>query len=479
MAEFLRSEFQAFLTAAIHVAIATLVTLHVLRRNLEVRAAAGWIGIVWLSPLLGAVTYYLLGINRVSRRAVRARRHIGSPSPNLNAGPGPDPDSVPDYLQPLGLLVERVTRESLVTGNRIDPLENGDAAYPAMLSAIESARSSIALSTYIFRADAAGEPFIEALSRAHKRGILVRVLLDGIGGGYFGSPARRRLERTGVPIAQFFHTWIPWRMAYLNMRLHKKMLIVDGTIGFVGGMNIGVENVHLSSPAAKVVQDLHCRIEGPVLRHLFRSFAEDWQFETGEKLNEELWCKRTEIVGSVRARGIASGPDEDLMKLEAIILAAVGAARHQVRIVTPYFVPEQILLVALALAALRGVRVEIVLPEQSNHRFMDWAAWAQHGFLLRTGCAIYLTPPPFDHTKVMTVDGLWSMFGSANWDVRSLRLNFEFNVAALGASLTAQMDALIDKKVAKARPVTLQMLNSRGSDAKIRDAAARLFLPYL
>jgi cardiolipin synthase len=470
---------RTYLTAAAHIGVASAVTVHVLRRNLQVRSAVGWIGVVWLSPFLGSIVYFLLGINRVSRRAVRARRRAAAVAADLAAESDPEAETAAAHLFPLAQLIRRVTRAPLTRGNSVEPLVDGDAAYPAMLAAIEGARCSIALCTYIFRADAVGAPFIAALARAQNRGVAVRVLLDGMGSGYFFSRARRALERAGVPVAQFFHTFVPWRMPYLNMRLHKKLLIVDGTTGFVGGMNIGAENVHASNARARAIRDLHCRVEGPVVRQLFVSFADDWHFETGERLLEEKWCLRADAAGPVRARGIASGPDEDLMRLETIILGALAAARYRVRITTPYFLPEHSLLLALSLAALRGVKVEIVLPRRSNHRFMDWAAWAQHGFLVESGCEIHLTGPPFDHTKLMTVDGNWSLFGSANWDARSLRLNFEYNVAALDAPLAAKFDALVDAKIARARRLTLPMINGRRPLVKIRDGLARLFLPYL
>jgi cardiolipin synthase len=480
MNEFTRIELVALITATAHCAAATVVTLHVLKRNLEVRAAIGWIGIAWLSPLLGSAIYYLIGINRISRRAARLRRKTDNV---VEPGRGAERDLLhqfaADHLMPLAVLTGRVTREFLVAGNRFDPLENGDVAYPAMLAAIDSARSSIVLSSYIFRVDSAGRPFIESLSRAHGRGVAVRVLLDGVGSGYFNSSAQRQLERARVPVAQFLHSWVPWRMPYLNMRMHKKLLIVDGNTGFTGGMNIGAENLHPLGSSRKGVQDLHFRIEGPVVSHLFDSFAEDWLFTTGKTLDNEIQLLSPKPAGSVLARGIASGPDEDLMKLETIILAAVGAARHRVRIVTPYFLPEQNLLVALGLAALRGVKVQIVVPKRSNHLFMDWAAWAQHRFLVERGCEIFLNNPPFDHTKLITVDDLWSMVGSANWDARSLRLNFEYNIEAWDSALATQLNALADKKIAGGRPVTLPMIDARSPLAKLRDATARLLLPYL
>jgi cardiolipin synthase len=479
MSGFPSADLQAYTTAAVHVVAATIVTLHVLRRDLQVRSAVGWIGIVWLSPLVGSAAYYLLGINRVSRRAVRRRRRRGPGEPRPGAARDAAAEAACAHLWPLALLIERVTGEPLVPGNSVEPLENGDGTYPPMLAAIDGAAKSVALSTYIFRADSVGRSFVEALARARTRGVEVRVLLDGFGSGYFRSPGRRALARAGVPVARFFHTWVLWRMPYLNMRLHKKLLIVDGAVGFVGGINIGAENAHAARAPGGPIRDLHCRIEGPVVRQLFASFAEDWRFETGEALKDEAWCAPAAAAGAVWARGISSGPDEDLMRLETIITGAVGAARRRIRIVTPYFLPDQTLLTALSLAALRGVAVEIVLPSRSNHRFMDWAAWAQHGFLLESGCQIHLAKPPFDHTKLMTVDGAWTLFGSANWDARSLRLNFEYNVGAFDPALATRMDALIDAKIAGGRPLTARMIGGRSLPVKIRDALARLFLPYL
>jgi cardiolipin synthase len=471
--------FQAIASALIHVVAAGTVTLHVLKRDLEVRAAAGWIGIAWLSPLLGSLVYYVFGINRVTRRAARRRRR---PASNRGTPSGAEWQAHPamgEHYRPLALLVHRVTGEPLTAGNRIEPLQNGDAAYPAMLAAIDSARVSVVLCTYILRDDKAGRPFIEALARARQRGVEVRVLIDGMGSGYFRSPASRALRGAGIPVARFFHTWIPWRMPYVNMRMHKKLLVVDGAVGFAGGMNIGAENLHAQPAGRALVSDLHFRVEGPVVRHLFASFAEDWRFETGEPLPEAAWCARAASSGPTHARGIATGPDEDVAKLETIILALIGAARRRIRIVTPYFLPERALLVALSLAALRGVEVQIVLPRRSNHPPMDWAAWAQHRGLVESGCAIHLAPPPFDHTKLMTVDGFCCVFGSANWDARSLRLNFEFNVAAIDADFTARADATIDAKIAASRRLTLRMLASRSRLAKLRDALTRLLLPYL
>ena len=223
--------------------------------------------------------------------------------------------------------------------------------------------------------NSAGLPFIDALSRAHGRGVAVRVLLDGMGAGYFRSPAARLLAEAGIPVARFMHTWVPWRMPFVNMRMHKKLLVVDGVVGYTGGMNISADNLFALCRGVEGVHDLHFRVTGPIVQNLYATFAEDWRFTTGEVLNTEIWTASVESTGCTQARGISSGPDEDLMKLETVIVGAVNAAQFRVRMVAPYFLPDQPLLAALTLAALRGVKIEIVLPRRSNHRVMDWAAW--------------------------------------------------------------------------------------------------------
>lgn len=481
-----------FLIAA-HIVAALLVTAHALLSKRNVRAAIGWIGIAWLSPLLGPFLYYAFGINRVTRRAMRLALpdRPGQTSRGARAASGTsaeiDPgaadkaligESLSEQIATIAAVAARVTERPLSLGNQIDMLGNGDAAYPMMLGAIRAARSTIAVVSYIFRADRVGEAFIEALAEAHQRGVDVRVIVDGIGSGYIWSPAVRRLRAAGIPVARFMHHVLPWRMPFLNMRTHKKILVVDGELGFTGGLNLGAENTRvLHRP--RQVEDVHFRVRGPVVGQLMLTFAEDWHFTRGETLDGPAWWPALETAGDMPARGISSGPDEDLGKLEAVMGVAACEAHECLRIVSPYFLPDSELSSAILLAALRGVRVELILPEASDHALLDWAMRAHLANFLQRGVTCYLTPAPFDHSKLATVDGQWSLLGSANWDVRSLRLNFEFNLECYGEDITGTIDALIDRKIAASRQLTLDEISARSSLVQFRDAGARLLLPYL
>lgn len=453
-----------------HVIIAGAVTVHVLLYKRNVGAAVSWIGIAWLSPFLGGLLYATMGVNRVKRRAKRLRRER---LPLAMAEPG-TAAAAADSLSPLEYAVGRLTGLPSEPGNAVEVLRSGDQAYPRMLEEIERARKSIGLCSYIFRADAAGQTFHQALIRAQKRGVQVRVLIDGVGGGYFWSGTYRRLRNAGVPVARFLHSYFPWRMPFVNLRNHRKLLVVDGRVAFTGGLNIGVENVGGSDPLHRV-RDTHFRIEGPVVEQLTDAFADDWLFTTGEQLLTESWFPVLEKAGSVSARVITSGPDEDMEQIEFVTLHAISCARHTVRFATPYFLPPEPLTMALSLAAMRGIAVDIVLPEHSNHAILDWARRVPLRPLIEAGCRVWLLPAPFDHSKLMTIDDSWSLIGSANWDTRSFRLNFELNVELHDRDLARQLVELIRPELR----MTLADIDSDGLLIRLRNSAARLLQPYL
>jgi len=454
-----------------HVAIATGVTIHVLLYKRNIGTSISWMGIAWLSPFIGGILYYALGVNRVKRRAMRLRRERSHMFLVADVAPGA-PDAGP--LTPLEYAIGRLTGLSAEAGNRISLMRNGDQTYPAMLAAIDEAEKSVGLASYIFRDDTAGMPFIAALIRAHRRGVQVRVLIDGIGGGYFWSGTYEKLREAGVPVARFLHSYVPWKTPFLNLRNHRKLLVIDGRIAFTGGINIGIENLLASNPPHPV-RDTHFRLEGPVVEQLTEVFADDWVYETGEKLLDEAWFPELHPCGDAVARVVTSGPDEDLEQIEFAILHAVSCARRSIRVVTPYFLPPDVLTTALGLAAMRGVAVDVFVPEHSNHRVLDWARRVPLRNLVEAGCHVWLMPPPFDHSKLMCIDDAWSLIGSANWDTRSFRLNFELNVEFQNEAVTqALMEA-----VPKGRALTLKEIEGDSFLFKLRNNAARLLQPYL
>jgi len=457
-----------------HLLLAVGVTTHVLLYKRETNTSAAWIGLAWLAPIMGSVLYLLLGINRVRRRAMSLRgRRSTDVVEQYGNGSGRD-----DPLAHLERAGHRITNRPAERGNSVSILRSGDETYPVMIAAIEAAQRSVVLSSYIFRADAAGMQFIDALIRATRRGVEVRVLIDGIGAGYFVSPTYGLLRRARVPVARFMHSSLPWRMPFLNLRSHKKILGIDGRIAFAGGLNIGGENVIRDHPAHPVI-DTHFRFEGPVVAQLMDVFVDDWAFTTHEHLAGERWYPELSPVAGANsiARVVTSGPDQDLEKIEFVILEAIACARSSVKIMTPYFLPDERIMTGLSLAAFRGVDVDIVLPEHSNHPTLDWGSRAQIGPLLAAGCRLWTHPAPFDHSKLMTVDNTWCLVGSSNWDVRSFRLNFELDLEVYDPALAARINTLIGAQ--RSNQILPQQLQARSLPVRIRDGAARLMLPYL
>ena len=482
------TRFWPHLAAGFAFVAAVLASVHALLHKRDSRAATLWLGVIWLLPALGSLLYLALGVNRIRRRAISLAVH------KTFSRPVPDDLGEPEHagaehLQHLASVVSRVATQPLTTGNKIEPLVNGDEAFPAMLAAIESAKKSITLGTYIFDNDATGEKFVAALARAVQRGVAVRVLIDAAGTRYSWPSITHKLVRAKVPFAKFLPASLltPWRVATINLRSHRKSLVVDAQTAFTGGINLRHGNVLAENPRHPV-QDLHFRVTGPVVTELQEAFANDWAFTTGEILDGETWFPNSETrflkaglqtAGDIIARVITDGPDADFENLRLTLLAALAEAQTSAKILTPYFLPDPALISALNLAALRGVRVDIVLPANNNLPVVHWASRALWWQLLERGCHLWLTPPPFDHSKLMIVDGHWVLLGSANWDARSLRLNFELNVECYSRSFAQAMEKIIAGKMAAAREVTLAEADGRSLPGKLRDAIARLFSPYL
>ncbi|MEX2465564.1 MAG: cardiolipin synthase [Gemmatimonadota bacterium] len=473
-----------YLLAATVPVIQASATVHVILRKRNVRSAVGWVGLIWLAPILGVVAYATLGVNRIKRKAQALRLNRVDYKAWIPAAAVSEaalreilaPDRA--HLASLVPLGDHVCGRPLLAGNRVVPLIDGRNAYPAMLEAIAGAEKFISLVSYIFDAGEVGDRFVEALGEAVERGVEVRVLIDDVGARYSRPRIAGQLRRAGVAVAHFMPGMFPWRMPYFNLRNHRKIMVVDGRIAFTGGMNIRDEFWEGMDPD-HFARDLHFSLEGPVVPEIQEAFAEDWTFTTGERLDGAIWFPAPEPAGPMLARGISDGPDRDYEKLETVLLGALSVARESVRVITPYFLPDPALLSALNVAALRGVEVEVIVPGTGNLALVQWASTAQLEQLLEKGVRVFASPQPFDHSKLMVVDRCWTLLGSANWDSRSLQLNFEFNVECYDPELGEAMYALFEERRQRSVPVTLEAVRGRSFPVKIRDGIARLFSPYL
>lgn len=455
---------------------------HALLFKRDSRSALVWVILILMIPLMGPFFYWCLGINRISRRA-RSWQESGRWLSRTEIYPIEDqnlfepllPDSAA-HLSDLLHLEEKIVTSRQREGNRIIPLIGGEEAYPAMLVAIRRAQETINLSSYIFDADGIGAEFVEHLIAAAGRGVEVRVIIDSLGEKYSRTSPRSAFQGTAVKLVRY----LPLRQgAYINLRNHRKLLIIDGQEAFTGGMNIRSRHLSATESVIDSIHDVHFSVKGPVVADLQGTFLGDWYFVTGEKLHNNNFFPTIEPHGSALACCVADGPDKEFRKIEQIIKGALSCAKNQVYIMTPYFIPDREMISALVTAALRGVDIRIFLPECNNLPFVDWASRALLWELQVNGIRVFYQPPPFVHTKLLQVDKIWSLIGSANLDTRSLRLNFEVNLSVFDSELATTIHRLFDRAFTASHEITFQEVEEYPLHIKLRNNLARLFSPYL
>jgi len=455
---------------------------HAIMYKRDPRSAAIWVFMCFTFPIVGPWFYWVFGINRIERRAQRRRirrAREGNPRDRQAQARLAEYDArAIAHFTSLRRVADRVTKLPLVSGNLIEPLHNGEESYPAMLSALALARRSITLASYIFDHDDVGREFARVLNEAARRGVKVHILTDGVGAIGNFSRIGRLLHKSGAEVATFFPLRFPFGRLRLNLRNHRKIIVVDGKVGFTGGINISARHfIHQTAPHR--VEDLHFRVTGPVVEEMQATFCEDWHLVTGNDLTGDDYFPTLESAGASLARAVTSGPDEDHEKIHLVILAALADAQHSIRIVTPYFIPTPALVTAITMAALRGVKVTIQLPSKVDLKFMRWAADAYLWQFLEHGVKVLRRPPPFVHTKLLIVDERWVMLGSANLDRRSFRLNFEFNLEVYDTELALNLSEHVDANGEGAEEVTLAAMDARPGWQRFRDGFVKLFSPHL
>lgn len=472
--------FSITLAGVLLLTLQTAVTIHIILHKDDVPSAIGWTGLVWLAPILGSVIYVIFGINRVRRKAMRLHNRGADIFTVMGKTPQEIEKEVPAPLWQMLRLGYKIHPQHLALGNYIRPLIDGDEAYPPMCAAIAGAKKEVLIASYIFDNDEAGRMFVTAIKQAVKNGAKVRMLIDGVGLNYSRPNIYAAVKKIkGLEFSVFLPSKSPVNLPFVNLRNHRKMMIIDGQTAFFGGMNVARGNLLKLRPKDPI-QDVTFEVKGPVIYQMARLFEEDWIF-SGKKpfLPASARCpKDTGCPGVTPARIIPDGPDGDYGKIERLCLGALACAQKTVSIVTPYFLPENNILFSLETAALRGVKVEIILPQKSNIFGMDWAMQANFRRLLSKGVKIYRAAPPFDHSKLFLVDDLWLFAGSANWDVRSFKLNFESNMECFDPALAKKVREIIEHKKKRSTAVAYDRHLHPPLTRTLRNNAFRLLTPY-
>lgn len=480
-------EYWPHILAAISVIMAAVAIVHVVMTKDEVRAAIGWAGVIVLSPIVGALVYAFVGVNRMRRANIASERRqvVGETAHHAiyDVSRALVADLYGEHFAAMKTLGDRVAKHVMTGGNSIHMFKGGDETYAQMISSIDAAKRSIILETYIFDHDAIGLRLAEALVNAQRRGVVVRVLIDAVGARYT-VPSIIGILREGGVVTDLFNgnLIMGLRLPYANLRTHRKILVVDGSLAFLGGMNIrqGFTNEFTGGKRAR---DTHFCIEGPAVGKVFSVAAEDWRFTTGETLNGPAWHieppASAQFGAPIFIRPVASGPDAALETNHRMLMGAFSVAQRSIRIMSPYFLPDRELVSALATAGRRGVDIDIVVPAKNNLFLVERAMTAQFEQVLKSYCRIWRATGPFDHSKLMAVDGIWAFVGSSNLDARSLRLNFEIDIEVLDPGFAKTIDERIECAIATAEPVTLDGLRARPFPLRLADRLLWLGSPYL
>ena len=464
-----------------HAIIAVFAVGHILLTKREPRAAIGWIAVCIAYPFIGAILYSFFGINRVRTLAKALKGSRAAEELAASTSNGLTPELMCHFDTPqLSALVQSssaVTRRPMSAGNAITPYFTGEDAYEAMLKAINEAEHTVYLASYIFESNQTGFRFVDALKAARERGVKVRVLVDGVGEFYSLPRIGKYLRKAGLKVSRFLPPRLLPPTIHINLRNHRKLLLVDGQVAFTGGMNIGDRHLTTMPNGKPGARDIHFRLHGPIISQFQRVFEEDWYFSNGD--DTEFRQAAGPVAGGAVCRAVTDGPNEDLGKLEMIITGAIALARRKVCIMTPYFLPEVGIYRAMQAAALRGVEVSLILPAENNLPFVHWAMRHILDELVACGVKVYYQPPPFAHSKFMLIDDVYATIGSANLDARSLRLNFELVVEVFDKPFVKSLQRHFEATRSESTPVSKEELQARSLPAKLRDAGFWLFSPYL
>ena len=467
----------AYLTAGYFAYLLWIVAWIVLQKR-EPVATLSWVLSLAALPYVGLAIYYLLGPQKVKRQRLRRGRsrsgmeHYGSVCP-------PDAD-----CDELSRIAQATCGMAPGSATGVEWLVDGAATYAAILQAVAGARDHVHLEYYIFNPDLSGTALRDALVERARTGVKVRLLLDAVGSSRAHRRFLRPLLEAGGEVAWFHPAQLlkPFKRPWVNMRTHRKLVVVDGRTAFTGGINVTDEENDALGPHA--YRDLHMRIEGQVVRNLQLVFIEDWIYATGQGreafARQVLWPDDlpTRAQGAIDAQVLVSGPDSSWETIHRLHVAAIHEARRRVWLVTPYFVPGEAARMALTSAALGGLDTRLLVPLLSDSHLVTWAARSYFDELLEAGVRIYEYGPRMLHTKAFIADDDVCIVGSANFDNRSFRLNFELSMMFRDAALTAGLAEHVAHEMDAAREVRFNRHRPLWR-SRLPEAVARLTSPLL
>jgi cardiolipin synthase A/B len=453
----------------------------VLTKRRNTASSVAWILAIILLPYLGGILYLFFGINRVDRRTrqrAAIERDIDQQLPSLDEYGLDLQLRLNEQQAGLARLVQSGCGTKPTDCNTVEVIADTNVALRRIEEAIMDARESIHLEYYIWRADKTGIRVRDMLIERARAGVSVRFLYDGIGSLFLGRRFLRPMRDAGILVAPFLPGATFRERWSLNLRSHRKIVVVDGTIGFTGGMNIGDEYLGRNKQLG-YWRDTHLKLSGPSVLQLQRVFAEDWYYATSEELTQPERFPDPTCGGDVVAQIVSGGPIGEMRTFHALMFTAINEARERIALATSYFVPTDALQMALETAARRGVHVRLLLAGRSAHTWTVLAGRAFYESLMQAGVEIHEYRRGILHSKTITIDGNWSLIGTANFDSRSMLLNFEVGVAVYDPRIAAALEHQYQEDIQHAKQIRLDYWERRSSSMVFLENLCRLFAPVM
>jgi cardiolipin synthase len=446
--------------------------------------AVAWLMVLFILPIIGFIMYYFLAKEYSRRKKVRRKgnsrieelqKQIMHQAQILDDRDEANHFEI--YREPrLFGLLHNMPEAPITGNNRVHVLTNAEAAYPAMLEAIEQAEYHIHFEFYTIQDDKIGTVFQEALLRKAAAGVKVRIIYDGIGSYKLSFDYVHKLKSAGAEVYAFLPPLFAFFDKRMNYRNHRKIVVVDGKVGFLGGINIGDEYLG-DNPKLGFWRDTHLQLNGDAVYILQHTFMSDWTFVSKQKLNSKgLFPDNDDSFASL-VQIISSGPDAHWDSILEMFFAGAAAARRRIYMTTPYFIPDPSIMMALKTAALSGVDVRLILPFKADSRMVQYASQSYLQELLQVGIRVYLYRKGFIHAKVMLVDQLLATVGSANMDMRSFFSNFELNAVLFNREEIARLDLDFAQDMLDSEELKLEEFDKRSRWEKAKEVLARLLSP--
>ncbi|MWC31098.1 cardiolipin synthase [Paenibacillus sp. MMS18-CY102] len=457
------------------------------RRN--VAATWSWLMVLLFVPVVGFVLYMILGQNMRRRKLYKwdKRDHaylksmIAEQSQKLEEG---WPDDKEGMIMPYRKLIDmnlKTSRSLLTLRNEVDFYTEGLKKFEQLLADIAAATQHIHMQYYIFNNDGWGRKVRDALTAKAREGVQVRLLYDDIGSRKLNDRFFTEFDAAGGQRAIFFPSRIPYFNFRINYRNHRKIVIIDGLISYTGGFNVGNEYVGLDQRFGHW-RDTHMRLRGEAVHSLQRMFLMDWGLATHQSAQHLPEFFPDPVVsgdGQLAVQFVAGGPSDQWRHVENALLHMIHSAKRTIWLQTPYLIPDESLLNALRIASLSGIDVRVMIPHMADHMFVHWASRYYVGELLQAGVKCYLYTNGFLHAKMMVVDGRIATVGTANFDIRSLKLNFEVNGIFYDWETAQRLESIYEQDVEESIPFTLEDYNNRSAWSKFNESISKLLSPIL